>query len=253
MFLRRTGLLAALWLYLPTLAAQPSPTASVRIEGAVRAAGDYIAPNGRLSGAIVSAGPTSDAFLPGASFNRASARREQVRSRAGLSYSLAQLATTEDPQLRGIAQRLQQWVATHEATGRVPILVDARLMQAQPQHDAIIEADDRLFIPARPTSVQVLGAVDSPCNLPHRPLKSAQQYLAECPRSKGADRDKIYIIQPDGVVQELGVSAWNRSDPKTIAPGGYLYVPIAESRLRSLDPDFNAEFAAFIATQPVSQ
>lgn len=252
MSLSRTGLLAAFCLFLPALAAQPSPTASVRIEGAVRAAGDYIAPDGRLSSAIVAAEPTSDAFLPGASFNRASARREQLRSRAGLSYSLAQLATTEDLQLRGIAQRLQQWVATHEATGRVPILADARLMQAQRQHDAIIEADDHLYIPVRSTSVQVLGAVGSVCNLPHRPLKSARQYLAECPPIKGADRDKIYIIQPDGVTQELGVAAWNRSDPQTIAPGGYLYVPIAESRLQSMDPDFNAEFAAFVATQPAS-
>ncbi len=253
MLLRRTGLLAALCFYLPALAAQPPMTsASVRIDGAVRAAGDYVTPNGRVSSAISAARPSPDAFITGASYSRASARSEQVRLKAGLEYSLTQLAARGDPQLRGVAERLQQWLAIHEATGRVSILADAYLMQAQPRHDMVIEAGDHLHIPQRPASVQVLGAVAGICTLPHAPLKEARQYLSECPPIGDADPDRIYVIQPDGMVQELGVATWNRDDPQSIAPGGYLYVPIAESRLRSLDPDFNTDFATFVATQPVS-
>lgn len=255
MLLRRICLLATLCSSLPAFAVKPPVPPSVRIDGQVGTAGDYVAPNGRLSSAMIAASPTSDAFLPGTSFNRVSARQDQLRLKAGLEYSLAQLTKQDDVQTRHIAERLLQWLRAREATGRVRILTDARLMQAQPRHDPVILGGDQLHIPLRPTSIQVMGAVDaagSSCTLPHVPLKSAPQYLADCPGAKGADPDNVYVIQPDGLVQKLGIATWNRADPHAIAPGGALYVPIAESRLQSLDPDFNSEFAAFVATQPVS-
>ncbi|MBA8683760.1 capsule biosynthesis GfcC family protein [Stenotrophomonas tumulicola] len=236
-------------------AQETSAGAQVRVEvsGNVRTPGQFdIPPGGRLADALVAARPAPDAYLPGAMLLKQQAKEQQFRLRAGLAHDLALLQRSADADVQQAAGVLTQWLDDHPATGRVRQSFDMRLIQVQPQSNPVLGTGDAIVVPSRPQAVRVMGAVLAECRVQHEPLRDAKDYLRDCPASAAADRNDIYVIQPDGYVQKLGVALWNRADPQPIAPGGTLYVPLAESSAGAVDEAFNSEFAAFIATQPIT-
>lgn len=246
-----TGLLCTASVF---AAAQPAQaTIQVQVTGTVRTPGTFdVPPQGRLADAVVAAHPAPDAYLIGALFLRERERAEQLRLRAGLAHDLERLQRSSRPGVVQTAGQLAQWLGEHEPTGRVRQNVSPRLMQVQPQANPVLAHGDTLVVPSRPASIRVMGAVAAECSLKHEPLRDARDYLRDCALSDAADPDDLYVIQPDGNVQQLGIAAWNRSDPQAIAPGGTLYVPLDKSSVRKVDERFNSEFAAFIATQPIA-
>jgi len=99
--------------------------------------------------------------------------------------------------------------------------------------------------------VRVVGAVQKPCELPHVALQDAREYVRAC-ATQMADRDVLYVIQPDGQVSELGIALWNESPPMVLAPGAIVYVPLDRRLVAgAADSVFNRELADFIATQPL--
>lgn len=234
-------------------AAQPTavPTISVSVEGVVQAPGRYALPAGaRIDQAIIAARPHIDAYVLGASLLRRPALAEQVRLKAGLQYDLKQLGANSKGTIADAAEALSAWLEPLPVTGRVPRqLLEPRLLQIQPKHDPVALDGDRIFYPTRPTQVQIVGAVVQPCTLPQIPEQDVRVYLHACPVNGAADRDFVYSIQPDGNVQVIGIALWNRSPPQPLAPGAFLYVPLATHAVKTVDPEFNRQFAEFLATQ----
>ncbi|CAH0064285.1 capsule biosynthesis GfcC family protein [Stenotrophomonas geniculata] len=227
--------------------------AQIHIEGAVEAAGEYeLSAGARLADGLLLARPNTDAYLLGTSLERPHALQAQVRLRAGLQYGVGQLAESADAQVVTLAQALQTWLETHPATGRTPIAGPARLIQVQPANNPILATGDRLRFPLQPRTITVMGAVEQECELPHVPQRDARDYMGDCHPSPLADRNDIYVIQPDGRIQQLGIGLWNRADPQAVAPGGTVFVPVRASLIKHIDPLFNSDFATFIATQPIN-
>lgn len=234
-------------------AAQDAPVATqVQVTGAVSTPGTFDIPSGgRLADALIAAHPTDDAYLTGSLFLRESARAAQRRLRVGIAHDLQELQKSSRPSIAQAAISLAQWLEEHPATGRVRQSINPRLMQVQPQANPVLAHGDTVVVPARPATIRVMGAVLAECQLKHDPLRDARDYLRDCATTDAAEPDDLYVIQPDGNVQQLGIAAWNRSDPQAVAPGGTLYVPLEKSSVRKVDESFNSEFAAFIATQPI--
>jgi len=224
----------------------------VTVEGAVRTENTFtVPPGGRLSAAVLAAAPTPEAYPTGAVLLRRQAIQPQIRLKAGLAHDLEALQrSTDDPTLHAVAADLAGWLATAPVTGRVRTRLEPRRLEFTPEADFPAADDDRIVYPTRPTTIRIVGAVATPCELPHVALRDARDYIADC-ATRAADRDWLYVVQPDGEVLRLGIASWNRSPPRALAPGAMLYVPLPERALRSLDDDFNAEFAAFLATQPL--
>ncbi|WP_439449490.1 capsule biosynthesis GfcC family protein [Stenotrophomonas sp. ATs4] len=242
-----SAILAALF------AASATQAAQIHIEGAAEATGAYeLSAGARLADGLLLARPRADAYLLGTSLERPQALQAQVRLRAGLQYGAGQLAQSADAQVATLAQALQTWLETHPATGRTPITGAARLIQVQPTNNPVLAAGDRLRLPLQPRTITVMGAVGQECELPHIPQRDARDYLRDCHPGPLADRNDIYVIQPDGRIQQLGIGLWNRADLQAVAPGGTVFVPLRASLIKRIDPLFNSDFAAFIATQPVS-
>lgn len=235
------------------LATGAAQAAQIHIEGAAEATGVYeLSAGARLAEGLLLARPSADAYLLGTSLERPQALQAQVRLRAGLQYGAGQLAESADAQVVALAQALQTWLETHPATGRTPIIGSARLIQVQPASNPVLATGDRLRFPLQPRTITVMGAVEQECELPHVPQRDARDYLRDCHPSPLADRNDIYVIQPDGRVQQLGIGLWNRADPQAVAPGGTVFVPVRASLIKRIDPLFNSDFATFIATQPIN-
>jgi hypothetical protein len=84
-------------------------------------------------------------------------------------------------------------------------------------------------------------------------MQDARRYLAACPASRAADPDMIYVVQPDGAVFEQDIALWNRSEPRPLAPGAWIYVPFDRHAIAgAADESFNRDVADFLATQILS-
>lgn len=236
---------------LPALAGAAPAALPVTVEGQVAHPGPQSLPAGaRLAQALEPAAPLPSAYLLGAALLRERERSAQLRLKAGLSFDLQQWQAGPDTALAQAATALLAQLQALPVTGRVvPQSLELRWLQVSAQDNRPLAAGDRLILPARPRQVQVVGAVVQACTLAHAPLRTARDYLSDCPRLPAADRDRVYVIQPDGRVFEHGIALWNREDALTLAPGARLYVPLPARATRALDPQFNAEYARFLATQ----
>ncbi|BDU21516.1 capsule biosynthesis GfcC family protein [Dyella sp. GSA-30] len=234
-------------------------SAQVTVTGAVARPGTYpLAEMPRLADVTKLAQVDPEAYVLGASWSQRSQLLSQRREQAGLLYELEvirqQAAAAGDDAMLAASRSLRDWLQSLPLTGR-------RLVRTlDPAQLAISDADnfplddgDQLNYPKRPTSVRVVGAVAHPCTLPQVGLKAARDYLADCAPSSAADKELLYVIQPDGQVSELGIALWNRSPPMVLAPGAIIYVPLDRHVIRSAADDvFNHEVANFLATQPAS-
>lgn len=224
----------------------------VAVEGAVLNPGHVQLPStARLSDAVLVARPATSAYPLGAALLRSGALPAQARLKAGLLYDLKVLAGNPDPATATTSAALADWLQTLPVTGRLPQLLEPRLLSIRADADRVVANGDRIRYPTRPDYVRIVGAVQAPCQLPHHPTQDLRHYLPQCITTAAADRDVVYAIQPDGVVQRLGIALWNRGPEQPLAPGATLYVPLAANAVATLDGDFNREFAEFLATQPL--
>lgn len=230
---------------------------SVSVSGQVEQPGmQSLQGNARLADAAAAAQVKPDAYVLGASWNQRSRVFEQQRLQAGLSYELGAVAdqATRDGNaaLAALSMQLRHWLQALPVTGRrVARTLDPGALAATSADNLPLDDGDTLSYPRRPSTVRVVGAVQKSCELPHVALQDARAYVKAC-ATRMADRDALYVIQPDGQVFELGIALWNESPPMPLAPGAIVYVPLDRRLVAgAADAVFGREMADFIATQPL--
>ena len=83
-----------------------------------------------------------------------------------------------------------------------------------------------LYLTARPTSVNVVGAVKQAHTLPLVEHAQLDNYLTRLPKGQLldiADNSTAFVIQPDGLVNEISYAYWN-SKPAYFAPGAIIFI-----------------------------
>lgn len=243
-----------------SVAAQSSAAEiTISAEGAVANPGVATYPaESRLSTVSSAAAVQQQAYVLGAAWLRPSLERDQLRQRAGLVFELSAIrlkaARAGNNELADTAERLRAWVAAMPVTGRrVSSDLDPAALEITPSINWPVENGDRLFYPARPEGIRVVGAVGEACHLPLMPLQDARRYLRACPVTSAAEPSAIYVIQPDGTVFMQNVALWNRDPPRSLAPGAWIYVPLDERAIAgAADEGFNKDFADFLGTQLLS-
>lgn len=231
-----------------------NPSAS--ISGQVTQPGHYtLKGEVRLFDLVGPAGVKSDAYLSGAAWLHQPARDAQRKLKAGVLFDLAILTQharlSDQPELAELAERLQAELVQLPVTGRRVHDLDPINLELVRGANRFLADGDRLLYPTRPTTLRIAGAVESDCEVDFVALRPADDYLQDCPRHAAADTDWLYVIQPDGRVQRLGIGLWNSSKPYLPVPGATLLVPLKESLLRGVAEELNDDLAAFIATQPL--
>lgn len=233
-----------------------SAAPTVSVEGRVARAGDYpLGEHTRLFDVVGPAQVRADAFLMGAAWLHVPERSSQRRLKAGVLFDLLQVKREallrDDEQLRELAERLYRDVSQLPVTGRRRHDLDPAVLEIERGANRPLATGDRIIYPPRPGMVRVVGAVVQECSLPFAGDRAVLDYLDDCPAHPAADRDWLYLIQPDGEISKLGVALWNRSPVRFPAPGAILLIPLPESRLHDLTDELNEDLAVFLATQPL--
>jgi len=212
---------------------------SVLIMGEIVNPGRYdLIPGDKISDLIDRAGGlTQQAYAPGAIFSRAAERRaEESRFRAQARLMRQAVASalnssddnnaqkinaTQIAEARALAAELED----AQGIGRITVESDPAILETEEELDMLLESGDRLFIPRRNLTVRVSGEVLSNAALQFREGKSPLDYIHEAGGfTYHADKDRAFVLYPDGSAQPLQVSSWNYS-PTFIPPGSTIIVP----------------------------
>lgn len=115
---------------------------------------------------------------------------------------------------------------------RVPVAADPALQRRFPERDALLAPGDVLFIPERPTTVTVIGAVRSPGKLAFSSGNMADDYVDEAGGwLPGARKQRSAVYLPDGKLRQLSMNFWNY-EPTAVPPGSIIVVPYRDESLQ---------------------
>lgn len=230
----------------------------VSVSGAVEHPGEQVyAGKARLRDAVLAARVRPQAYVAGAAWLRPGLVEAQRRFKTGVLFDLSQViaeaSARNDEGLLALAERMSAGVRAMPATGRRIVSLDPKALESERANNAPLAEGDRLHYPELPKALRIVGAVGKDCVLPYASWRGVRDYLGDCPATAEADRDWVYLVQADGRVSEYGIALWNRGEPLRLAPGTTIYVPIDDRRVRRTAPDFNREYAEFLATQPLPE
>ncbi|WP_102418104.1 capsule biosynthesis GfcC family protein [Vibrio cyclitrophicus] len=83
-----------------------------------------------------------------------------------------------------------------------------------------------LYLPQRPTSIQLTGAMKESVTMNLIEHGTLNDYLDALPNGfigESADKSVAYVVQPDGVVQTIQYAYWNEQ-PVYLAPGAIVFM-----------------------------
>ena len=171
------------------------------------------------------------AFSEGSVFTRVSVAKEQkaafLRTADELERTLiniVQEATTEAgttlnefslSPVTNLILRLREI----EPIGRQTVELDLIKLRSDPYVNFNVRDGDKLFVPKRPNSVSVVGEVLNATTLRYIPENSVADYVNLAGGlTNEADKDRLYVIGPDGQAEILKQSLFSKTN-NIIIPG----------------------------------
>lgn len=224
----------------------------VLVSGEVARPGLYTIRRGeKLSELLERAGGlTRFAYPYGTVFTRKSVKISQEegfkRTARELNNSLLAIAArstnSNGSGLAGAASLIEA-MANVEATGRMVVEADPRVLQLRPDLDTVLEAGDAINVPKRPNFVLALGDLNNPGALQFVERKTAMQYLSEAggPLST-ADKKRAFMVLPNGSAQPISTTSWADSRMTPPPPGTAIIVP------KNIDPLYKLSVFRDVAT-----
>jgi len=222
-------------------------TKQIRLEGEVARAGVYTALPGETLREVVkrAGGLTSNAYLYGAQFTRESTRREEQKRFADFLTQLARETNESAANLSGRVTSAEQ-AATAQATlasqrdliarlreipvnGRIVLDLDPKSQGVDALPALPLENGDRLYIPNRPSTVNVIGTVFQQAAFLYGDALLAGDYLKKAGGpARFADKAHMVVVRADGSVVSHGKNGLLFSknlETVPMYPGDTLVVP----------------------------
>jgi protein involved in polysaccharide export with SLBB domain len=228
--------------------AMSQQTRLVRLEGEFDAAGVYAVRPGETLGQLVqrAGGLTPQAYLFGAELTRESTRLDQQRrldqftqelekdvehtaANKAMGAATPEQAAIVNSQLQN-ERVLVERMRTLKATGRIVLNLEPGSNDLAPLMNFPLEDGDRFLVPAKPATVNVLGAIYNQNAFAFEPNLRLVDYLREAGGpTRNADTGRLFIIRADGsVVPKRGFNPLGRSfDATLLNPGDSVVVPEA--------------------------
>lgn len=183
----------------------------VRVEGEVVRPGEYVLPpESTIADAVRAAGGMTDmAYVFGAEFNRESVRATQQENYDRALRDLeTEFARSNSTQKRATADEVTAKAAVSSAlfermrrirpTGRVVLQLEPTSTELPP---LALEDGDRIFVPARATTVGVFGSVFNAGSYLYSPGRTVGDFLRLAGGStRGADTRSTFVVRANGSV-----------------------------------------------------
>jgi protein involved in polysaccharide export with SLBB domain len=235
---------------------------SVSMQGEVRMPGSFPIVRGeRLSDLLRRAGGlTPTAFPYGTVFTRKSAaqaeREGNLRASKEVNEQLVVAMTRGgndkiDPSIFTSLQAFVAEMRNQKTLGRISVEADPSLLASQPQIDPLVEDGDVVYIPQRPSTVNVLGQVMQPGSYPYRPGNTLEDYLDKAGGfSSAADASRTFLVLPDGSARRVEKSWLLGFDVDKLPPGSAIVVPrdVTPLNTRQIITDLSQIFSQFAVT-----
>lgn len=213
---------------------------AVAVDGQVRYPGSFsLMRNERLSEVLKRAGGlTESAYVYGTVFLRRSLAEQEQESHDRIAEELrrqlvAQAAQTTSTVTPGSTSNagvsaVESFVdSIHKSrvVGRMVVNADPAYLAAHPDKDPVLQPGDTIFVPLKPATVTVMGAVMQAGNYPASNDLSLEDYIDQAGGyDDGAEDDLVFVVYPDGRA-ERGHDGWFRTTIDRIPPGSVIYVP----------------------------
>jgi protein involved in polysaccharide export with SLBB domain len=215
----------------------------VRVEGEVLRPGEYVLPAAStVTDALRAAGDlTPTAFVFGTEFNRVSVRLSQeVNYERALRDLETEITRSSATQRTVTAEEAAAQNAKATATGRLlerlrSVRPTGRVvLQVTPESTDLpalaLEDGDRIYVPARPTTVGVFGSVFNGGNYVYSPGSEVAEFLDLAGgATRGADTGSTFVVRANGsVVSSPQHRSWFGSSNLVklrAEPGDTIFVP----------------------------
>lgn len=126
---------------------------------------------------------------------------------------------------------------------RLPVAVDPAMRRRFPERDHRLQAGDVLYVPQRPGTVSVIGAVSAPGTVRFSTGRLVEDYLeAAGGLLEGARLEAAGVYLPSGQLRPLALSPW-KYQPQDIPPGSVVVIPYREESLQRYARDAQATLA----------
>ena len=218
----------------------------VRVDGEVPNAGVYRVQPGETLRQLVMrvGGVTGNAYLYGAEFTRESTRAQQQKrlnealdkmeaeaSRSATARSQNVISKEEGDTLGQQVQAQKALIVKLrqiKATGRIVLELPRATATIKNLPALALEDGDHLFIPPKPSTVSVFGAVYNQNDFIYRDGKDVGDYLGQAGGpTKDADKGSVYLVKADGSVVSRQQRGWlfNGFNGQVVVPGDAIVVP----------------------------
>jgi len=209
----------------------------VRLEGEFGSAGIYqVQPGETLRHVVVRVGGvTPQAYLFGSEFTRESVREDLQRRLddyvGGLQQTVeSTVAVTPEDQLRLATQRqLLARMQRLRSTGRIVLELKPNATSVDAYPDMVLEDGDRLFIPFRPATVSVMGAVYNSSAFIFKPGKTVADYIRLAGGvTRDGDKRHAFVLRANGATvsnQHSTNLLVNNFNTLRLMPGDTIVIP----------------------------
>jgi protein involved in polysaccharide export with SLBB domain len=207
----------------------------ITVSGQVRYPGTFDITRGeRLSSVLGRAGGLTDTAYPyGAVFTRERAgvaerdgREREAREVNAQIASLASSPNANDRDKVSFLTSLGERIRNEPVLGRITITADPAVLQVRPELDITLEPGDTLFVPPRPSTITVTGEVLNAGSFQYEAGLDVNGYIARAGDvSQGADKERIFIVLPDGTARPFQESWLAFRSTNLLPPGSTIVVP----------------------------
>ena len=207
---------------------------SIKISGEVKNPGQYsIQPGDRILDIINRAGGyTEEAFFQGSIFLRTEVAKSQKqafeRAADELENTIVDIITKDTIDeiteftllpVSNLIARLRE----EKPLGRMVVNLDTLSLKSDPVINFSVQDGDELLIPKRPSSVSIVGEVLNTTSVGFNPNFTVDEYISLAGGlSDSADRNKIFVILPNGKSQLVRKSLF--SSNKDVLPGSTIVI-----------------------------
>lgn len=183
----------------------------------------------RLSAALEQLKAPSETYWLAATFGQISEQNQIEKKKFIVLNQLRQLKTlwADEPEKVQALNALSNLLKAKKFVSKSFYQVDLDQVRLNLKKDPVLNQDLIFYFPKRSTEVQLIGALEKTITLPHQPGKTISAYVAQASTLGAARNDWVYVIQPDGMVEQAPIGYWLKPSTR-IAPGATLYLAIAE-------------------------